>query len=144
MKSFFTDVKDAILGLPNLILDGIKSIFIPDTAEIEAKLDATVDNIASQLGVQFNTLDRLFDREVAPEDVSEDYYISGVGTLKLKFLDTDFLISGVALMRPYIRGFIVILLILFVWRQVMTLIGQDPSIAAHSYNEYKSWKEGDK
>ena len=144
LSNFFSDLKDAILGLPDLILEGIKGIFIPDTAEIEAKLDATVDNISSQLGVQFNTLDRLFDREVAPEDVTEEYNLPGVGKLQLKFFDTDFLISGIAMMRPYIRGFLVLLLIMFVWRQVITLIGQDPGIAAHSYNEYKSWKEGDK
>lgn len=127
-----------------MILDGIKDIFIPDTAEIDAKIDATVDNISSQLGVQFNTLDRLFEREVAPEDVTGDYNIPGVGTLKLKFFDSEFLIKGVALMRPYIRGFLVLLLILFVWRQVLTLIGQDPSIAHHAHENYQSWKEGDK
>lgn len=144
LSSFFSDLKDAILGLPNLILEGIKDIFIPDTAVIEANLDATVDNISSQLGVQFNTLDRLFDREAAPEDVTEEYNLPGVGNLQLKFFDSDFLISGVALMRPYIRGFLVLLLCLYNWRQLMTFIGQDPSISAHAYNEYKDWKEGDK
>lgn len=86
----------------------------------------------------------LFDREVAPEDVTEEYNLPGVGNLQLKFFETDFLISGVALMRPYIRGFLVLLLILFVWRQVMTLIGQDPGIAHHAYGDYKEWKEGEK
>ena len=108
--------------------------------EIESKLDATVDNIASQLGVQFNTLDRLFEREVAPEDVSANYTIAGVGTLNLKFFDSDYLIQGVAMMRPYIRGFLVLLLILFVWRQILSFIGQDPSIAHHAHENYQEWR----
>ena len=144
LSSIWESIKNLPSAIIDGILEGIKSIFIPDTDEIESKLDATVDNISSQLGVQFNTLDRLFDREVAPEDITEEYNLPGVGKLNLKFFDSDFLISGVALMRPYIRGFIVILLVMFVWRQIMTLIGQDPGIAAHSYNDYKTWKEGDK
>lgn len=144
LKSLWESISSLPSKIGEIILEGVKEIFIPDTAEIEAELDATVDNISSQLGVQFNTLDRLFDREVAPEDVNGEYNLPGVGKLQVKYFDSDFLISGIALMRPYIRGFLVVLLIMFVWRQVMTLIGQDPGIAAHSYNEYKSWKEGDK
>lgn len=124
----------------DLVVEGIKGIFIPDTDEIKGQFDATVDNISSQLGVQFNTLDRLFDREVAPEDVTSEYNIPGVGTLNLKFFDTDYLIKGVALMRPYIRGFWVILLVLFVWRNIMTFIGQDPSIAHHAEQRYERWE----
>lgn len=125
------------------MVEGIKSIFIPDTVKIENTLDAMVDNISSQLGVQFNTLDRLFGREVAPEDVTHNYtfYGTGLGTLSLKFFDSDYLIKGVALMRPYIRGFIVLLLVLFHWRQVLTLIGQDPGIAHHAHQNYVKWKE---
>lgn len=98
------------------------------------------ENISSQLGVQFNTLDRLFDREVAPEDVEENYKLSGVGTLKLKFFDSKYLIQGVAFMRPYIRGFIVLLLVLFSWRQIMSLIGQDPAIAHNAQQNYEKWR----
>lgn len=127
-----------------MILDGIKEIFIPDTDDIKSKIDATVENISTQLGVQFNTLDRLFDREVAPEDVTGDYYLTGVGNLSLKFFDSSLLITGVAMMRPYIRGFLVLLLFLFVWRQTLSFIGQDPSIAHHAQENYQSWKEGDK
>ena len=110
---------------------------------MEATLDATVDNIASQLGMDFTVLDRLFDRELAPEDVTEEYERTGVGTLKLKFFDSDYLIKGVAYFRPYIRGFIVLLLVLFSWQQIMSFIGQDPGIAHHAKENYEKWKNGD-
>ena len=135
----------SITDLPNKIGLLIKDIFVPDTDELDYKIDAMVENISSQLGVQFNTLDRLFSRERAPEDVEENYNLSGVGTLKLKFFDSEYLIQGVAYMRPYIRGFIVLLLVLFVWRQIMSLIGQNPEVAHNAQQNYEKWRgENDK
>lgn len=142
-----TSVVENIKALPGLIIDGIlnglREIFIPDTVELENTLDAMVDNIGSQLGVQFNTLDRLYEREAAPEDVNIDYNLPGVGVLNLKILDTDFLIDGVAMMRPYIRGFMVLLLVLFNWSQVLSFIDQNPNIAHTAQQNYQEWKKGD-
>lgn len=141
-------VAEGIISLPlkigEKILEILKDIFVPDVSEIENTMDTMVDNISSQLGVQFNTLDRLFDREAAPEDVNQSYNISGLGTLKLKFFDSSYLIKGVALMRPYIRGFLVLLLVLFHWRNILSLIGQDPGIAFTAHHNYQEWKKGGK
>ena len=144
LKAFFDDVVNAITDLPNLILEGIKDIFIPDVTTLENQIDSAVENIASQLGVQFDTFDRLFDREVAPEDVNQDYNLPGVGVLNLKFFDTKYLIQGVAFFRPVIRGFMVLMLVFFVWKHIMTFIGQDPSIAHNAEQKYDKWNKGDK
>lgn len=141
IKEIPVKIKGYLTDLGDTIINGLKALFVPDVEVLENNLDAMFDNISSQLGVQFDTFDRLFDREVAPEDVTEDIEIPGVGTVKAKLFDTEYLIDGVAYMRPYIRGFIVFLLTLFIWKQLMSFIGQDPGIAHNAERNYEEWKE---
>lgn len=129
-------IKEAILSIPQLIIDGLKEIFIPDTEELSDIMEAMLENLGSQLGADFTLLNNLFNLEIAPEDVSVDYDIPGLGTMRIPILDTQYLISGVAHFRPYIRGFTVFLLVCFNWFHVLSLIGQDPRIAQESYNGY--------
>lgn len=129
LTNWFKSVFDSISNLPSLISDGLKDIFIPDVETLQADLEAAVENITSQFGIHFDTYDRLFDTEIAPEDVVEDYNIPGIGTFKLKFLDTSYLINGVAFFRPFIRGFLVLLLLFYNWKQALTLFDQNPAIA---------------
>ena len=126
---YFDDFYSFLISLPDKILNGILDIFIPDVETLQADLEAAVENITSQFGIHFDTYDRLFDTEIAPEDVVEDYNIPGIGTFKLKFLDTSYLIKGVAFFRPFIRGFLVLLLFFYNWKQVLTLFDQNPAIA---------------
>lgn len=129
LESKLKDIRYYIIHLPTTVVDEIKVVFIPDIKVLEAELKAAVVNITSQFGIHFDTYERLFDTEIAPEDVVEDYNIPGIGILKLKFLDTSYLIKGVAFFRPFIRGFLVLLLVFYNWKQALTLFDQNPAIA---------------
>lgn len=85
--------------------------------------------MSASIGADFHTLDRLFSLEVAPEDVNTEYNIPGLGTMYIPILETKFLIDGVAYFRPYIRAFLVLLLVLYNWNNVLKLIDQDAGIA---------------
>lgn len=68
-----------------------------------------------------------FTEEAIP-DAKGDYNIPGVGNMQLTFFDTSFLKRGIEYFRPIIRGFLVLLLCFFHYKQVLTFIGQDPGI----------------
>lgn len=138
-----TSVGNFIKELGTTILDGIKAIFIPDTEVIRTNFDNMVATIKSKLG--FDTGDLYALENIGAEaitDTTGSYTISGVGTFNLTFLDTSFLKQGIEFFRPLLRGFIVLMLLLYNYKQILTLIGQDPNIAHNAQQNYQSWKEG--
>ena len=108
--------------------------------EVESIFNSAVDSISSKFGFQEFDLNNLGSSSSAPDDITEDYEISGVGTLKLKFFDTKYLIQGVEFFRPIIRGFLILLTVLFSWRMFLSFIGHD--LGAAAYNSAKA-KKGD-
>lgn len=66
--------------------------------------------------------------EEAVPDEKGNYTIPGVGTFNFTFFDASFLKQGVETFRPLLRGFIVLLLLLYVYREIMAFIGIDPNI----------------
>lgn len=150
MQSAFDNVVSAITSVGNFIkdlgttiIDGIKSIFIPDTDVIRANFDNMVATIKTKLG--FNTGDLYALENIGSEAITDtkgNYSISGVGTFNLTFLDTSFLKQGIEFFRPLLRGFIVLMLLLYNYKQILTLIGQDPNILHNAQQNYQSWKEG--
>lgn len=125
ISSWLSNIYDNLLSLPGAILDGLKEIFIPDTDDIESTFNATVDAISARFGFQKFNLDTLFGTSSAPKDENHNYNIPGVGNLRLKFLDTSYLIQGVEYFRPFIRGFIVLLLLFFNFRNFLGFIGHN-------------------
>lgn len=83
-----------------------------------------------KLKFNFDTdfFESLFDEEEPVTDIEGDYHISGVGNMKLKFFDTKFLVDGVNYFRPFIRGFLILLLALYNIKQVLSFIRQDAGI----------------
>lgn len=124
-------VAEGIISLPQLIIDGIKRIFIPDPEVIKEQINNLTAEVEHSLGLSSDTLDNLKNVTEQPiSDIEDNYKFYGVGTLKLKFFDTSALKEGVEEFRPLIRGFTVLMLILFIIRQFMSFIGQDPQIMA--------------
>lgn len=104
-------------------------------------------SISDSFGISFDTLEDLKGNweETPASNIEENYTISGVGTLKLKFFDTSYLIQGIEYFRPLIRGFTVFLLLLYNYYQILTFIGQDPRIAHNAEQEYHAYlQKGDK
>ena len=129
-----------------MILDGIKEIFIPDKDAIQADFDDMIESIENKLGLTTESIEILTENivEVPVSDERSEYALPGVGTFSLTFMDTGFLRDAIAYFRPLIRGFIFLLLIFFNYKQVLTFIGQDPSIAHNAQQDYQSWKEESK
>lgn len=130
LSSSFEAVKNAVLSLPNLILDGIKSIFIPDTNHIKDRMDSFVDEMGMKFAFDTEFFEDLFQAEKPVEDIDMDYNISGVGDFKLKVLDTSFFVQGVTYFRPFIRGFLVLLMLLYHIRQLIGFFGYDAGVIA--------------
>lgn len=129
------DIVVAIFELPGKVLEGIKEIFIPDTEEIESMFDEASNSIRSKFGFQEFNLDSLANNSSQPTDIEGNYSINGLGTMKLTFFDTTYLIKGVEYFRPFIRGFIVLLLVLFNTRMFLVFIGQDVGGSGSSSTE---------
>lgn len=142
----FNGIKDAVLGLPTLILDGIKEIFIPDTDAISADFNNMIESIENRLGLTTDSLEALKDgiTEVPLSDINAEYSLPGVKTFTLPFMETSFVRDAIAFFRPLIRGFIILLLIFFNYKQLLSFIGQDPNIANNAHEGYESWKGAEK
>lgn len=123
VTNWLKDIFNKIADLPITILNGIKSIFIPDTVEINNQFNSTMQDLKNKIGIEVFDLENLFSSSNAPSDISSDYNISGVGTMNLKFVDFQYLIKGVEFFRPFIRGFIVLLLFFYNIRQLLSMFG---------------------
>lgn len=126
--TWLKDIFDFIITIPKSILDGIKEIFIPDVEEIESIFHNSVNNIKSKFGFQEFHLDSLFGNSSAPDNIESDYTISGVGSFRLTFFNTKYLIDGINYFRPFIRGFLVLLIVFYNFKNFLSFIGHDISI----------------
>lgn len=123
-------------------MNGIKGIFIPDTDELKNDVNGLLEqlNHTFNLGIDSqNWLVDSFTEEAIPNEEAT-YNIPGLGEIKLTFFDASYLKRGIEYFRPIIRGFIVLLLVFFNYKQVLTLIGQDPGM----YHSAKIKSEGGK
>lgn len=72
--------------------------------------------------------ENLFHGESVVQDVYADYDIYGVGSFHLKMFDAKFLVDGVEYFRPFIRGFLVLLMALYNIKQILGFIRQDAGV----------------
>lgn len=144
LKSFFDGIKEAVLSLPTLILDGIKSIFIPDDGYIETAFNGFLDELKMKFNIDTGVFETLFSNESVVEDTYVDYTIPGVGAFHLKVFDSSFFVDGVTFFRPFIRGFIVLLLFLFHVKQVIGFFGYDSGVVTGRSDHIRSARESQK
>lgn len=135
-----TKLKETLSGIPDLILNGIKDIFVPDTEAIQAEFDSLLSGLKSKLGIDVFDLDSLFSGSAAPTDIKADYSAGGLWSYSGTFVDMSWVVSGVEHFRPYIRGFIVLLLVFYNIRQALSMFGLS-SGEISSASESKGGKE---
>lgn len=116
------------MSLPSLILNGIKDIFIPDVDALENEFNAFLRELKLQFNFDTDFFENIATDGTPVQDVEGDYSISGVGTFKLKFFDTKYLYDGVEFFRPFIRGFIVLLLAFYNIKMLLGFIRQDAGV----------------
>lgn len=84
--------------------------------------------------------ENLFDGEQPVTDTYMDYDIAGVGSFKLKVFDAKFLVDGVTYFRPFIRGFLVLMMFLFHVKQLIGFFGYDAGVVTGRTEHIKSAK----
>lgn len=120
-----SEILAQVMALPqniaNLILDGVKSIFIPDPDHLEGEFMGLLEELNDVYSFDFD-LDSLFSAGKEPEDIYDYYPVAGK-SLPVLFVSWHYLKKGVEYFRPYIRGFIVLMLIFYNLRQFMAIFG---------------------
>lgn len=131
---FFTALgerlESALTALGDAIIDGLKAIFVPDTNYINDAFGGFIDDLKSKFNVDTTAFESLFSEEKVLDDVEGEYEISGVGKFNFKFLDTSFLKNGIEFFRPFVRGFLVLLMLLYHIRQLIGFFGYDAGVVA--------------
>lgn len=89
---------------------------------IEEQFNSLVDSIKVKAGIDLYDLDELFQSSTAPTDIVTTYD-GGLWQYTGKFVDMKWLVQGVEVFRPYIRGFLVLLLVFFHVRQALSIFG---------------------
>ena len=114
---WFIDMGKKVLSVPDLILDGIKKIFIPEDGFIDSKLDE-LDTSLGRLGIGPYAMDNIFKSSQEITDVE----ISVMGS-KGTIMRSDIVLKGIRYFRPAIRGFVALMLIFYNFNQFCSLIG---------------------
>lgn len=120
---YLHNILEEIKRIPHDILEGIREIlsdiFIPNSSDIEADINDLKKSIFDSVGFDIEELEATLSN-VESEPI-QDVYIDlkiGDSTQRVKVFDTKFLIVGVNYFRPYIRGFIMLLMFFFVLNQI--------------------------
>lgn len=143
-------IGDAIVegldGLFDWLLEGIRDLlvatFVPDVEVIRGKFEVFLDGLATKFNFNTDFLDVLTSDEKVVEDMLVDYELPGVGKLNLKVFDAKYLYDGVTAFRPYIRGFLVLMLGLYHVKMVLSFIRQDAGVATGKIVSMSNAKEG--
>lgn len=86
----------------------------------------------------------IFQGESAVEDTTVDYTIPGVGSFNLKVFDSKYFVQGITYFRPFIRGFIVLLLALYNIKQLIGFFGYDAGVVTGRSDHIRSARESQK
>lgn len=121
-------VWQAVTDLPLTIVNGIRDIFIPDTNDINGKVNAFMAELKMKFSFDTDFFESVFAGESPVTDKYVDVDIPGVGTMNLKIFDTKYLIDGVTYFRPFIRGFIILLIALYNVKMMLGFIRQDAGV----------------
>lgn len=110
----------------NKLIKFFKDLFIPKDGEIQKEINNLKDKMLKKFNIRLDGIKLLFSNDKPVSDINENYNIPGLGTFNLKFFDAQYLIKGVEYFRPVLRGFIVLLALLFNYNQLCALIGAPP------------------
>lgn len=138
-------VWQAIVNLPSkigeVVTNALKAIFVPDTGYIDSAFSSFLEEIKMKFSFDTDFFESLFQGESAVEDTTVDYAIPGVGSFNLKVFDSKYFVQGITYFRPFIRGFIVLLLALYNIKQLIGFFGYDAGVVTGRNDHIKSARE---
>lgn len=118
LKEKLHEVVTAVTNLPDLIVNGIKRIFIPDAEIVNGKIEALKKEMY-RLGVVSYDMSGIFNSEKPFEDITCTVMGSKVTIVNMAVVD-----KVVTHFRGVIRGFMWLMLVFYNFNQFMGLIGQ--------------------
>lgn len=137
---FLSSIFDSIVSIPEQIFAFIKRIFIPDSDKIQESIDLLSNKFKDKFGLNSYDLSGILGTESEISNHSGTINICGY-EISATFLDVSYLIKGVNTFRPYIRGFVVLLLILYNINQLLGFIGAGHlSLGSHIVTSLRSSK----
>lgn len=148
IPSLLSDLWDTVKGIPEAINSGFKSLILPREDYFDNKKTQIETSFSRLLGFEVSSVSELFDSSNIYmqnlEAEEHDYFINGIGTVKLKAFDNKFLLAGVNKFKPYIRGFTVLLLVFFSFNNALNLIGQSSITSIDLSSKLSSNSKGGK
>lgn len=118
---------EKITEIPGLVVDGvvngIKNLFIPDKDYFSNKLKSVEGKYLGILGFSVDDFEAIlmgFSKETPITDINTELNIGG-NMQKVNVLNSSVVVQGVNYFRPYIRGFVVLLMVFFSMNQLMHL-----------------------
>lgn len=119
IKNIPIAIADMASTLSTDLLEGIKGVFIPTQEDLQSSIDKVKSSCESL--VVYYDLKALFSSGKDITDVTATMY----GT-EVTIVDTDSFHKVLKELRPYIRGFLALLLVFFNVNQFLSLIGHAP------------------
>lgn len=103
---------------------------MPDSDYIDRVLDNFVNELKMKFSFDTEFFEQLFEAETPVTDIYVDYTIPYVGDFNFKVLNASVFTQGVTYFRPFIRGFLVLLMGLYHIRQLIGFFGYDAGVVA--------------
>lgn len=132
LKDVLVNIFNFIIKIPELILDGLKNLFIPNQETLTAKLTAIRDTFSSKFpNANLNILNRAVDSSSANTFVvNNTKYVTIMGkTYEVEIMSVFYRFWNTYkdIFQGWISGFMYLLLAIFNYRQVLYLIrGSSP------------------
>lgn len=138
------DMGNLLSSVTDAIRETLLEIFVADPEYIQQRMGEFTEFLQLKFGIDTSSFEHLFENEQVIDDVYMDYNISGVGSFNLKVFDTGFFKDGVNYFRPFIRGFLVLMILFFHVKQVIGFFGYDAGVVAGRSEHIKSAREAQK
>ena len=120
LDSIVTSIKNLPLKIAEAFLDMLKTLFIPDSEYINEKVEY-IKNQFIKLGVANYDMSALFNKETPLSDITCNIMGHEVVIVRMSLVE-----KGILKFRAIIRGFIILLMVMYNYNQFMGLIGQPP------------------
>lgn len=121
LTSVFKNTYDFVKEIPSKILDGIKSIFVPREEDVNNSIERLKTSFSDTFGIGDFDLSGVMGVSTEISNKSTEITILGY-TFNFSFFDVTYIKRAVNDFRPYIRGFILLMLALYNINQFLSFI----------------------
>lgn len=120
-----SNIWNAVKGIPDAILDGLKWLFVPSEDSINQSIQTLSNTFKSTFGIDSYDISNVFGTETEIANQTATINVAGFEFTCVVF-DVKYLVNAISTFRPVIRGFFVFLLLLYNINQFLALIRQNP------------------